>query len=174
MPRSWLPEGLSSLHSVPPRFSPGGFRIFDADLPRRSAKHFMLVKQSKIGSINHSQMGKQLFQWIGFKETLQETPIFHGENPWKTHGFRLRFSLQPIQWLFAKREENTNTNSKSWAKKTKKPKADATMQPQNDDKYVGKCNIWALKKGPQFEGLNLNTSGWSKFFHQQTAILRES
>lgn len=36
----------------------------------------------KIGSINHSQMGKQLFQWIGFKETLQETPIFDGENPW--------------------------------------------------------------------------------------------
>jgi len=67
---------------VPPRFSPGGFRIFDADLLRRSAKHFMLVKQSKIGSINHSQMGKQLFQWIGFKEALQESPIFHGENPW--------------------------------------------------------------------------------------------
>jgi hypothetical protein len=54
----------------------------------------MLVKQSKIGSINNSQMGKQLFQWIGFKETLQETPIFDGENPW----FPVKiFPTKPIQ-----------------------------------------------------------------------------
>jgi hypothetical protein len=54
----------------------------------------MLVKQSKIGSINNSQMGKQLFQWIGFKETFQETPIFDGENPW----FPVKiFPTKPIQ-----------------------------------------------------------------------------
>ena len=33
--------------------------------------------------------------WIGLQENLQETPIFDGKN----HGFRLRFSLKPIQWF---------------------------------------------------------------------------
>ena len=32
-------------------------------------------------------------KWIGFREILQETPIFNG----KIDGFRLRFSLTPIQ-----------------------------------------------------------------------------
>ena len=40
------------------------------------------------------------FQWsiihrIGLWEKLQESPIFDGKN----HGFRLRFSLKPIQWI---------------------------------------------------------------------------
>ena len=36
-----------------------------------------------------------LIHRIGLREILQETPIFHGTN----HGFRLRFSLKPIQRL---------------------------------------------------------------------------
>ena len=36
-----------------------------------------------------------LFHRIGWWENLQESPIFDGKN----HGFRLRFSLKPIQWL---------------------------------------------------------------------------
>ena len=37
---------------------------------------------------------KGSIQSIGLLEILQETPIFNGKN----HGFRLRFSLKPIQW----------------------------------------------------------------------------
>ena len=33
-------------------------------------------------------------QWIGLRENLQESPIFHG----KIYGFRCRFSLKPIHW----------------------------------------------------------------------------
>ena len=34
------------------------------------------------------------YQWIGFREMLQESPIFNG----KIYGFRLRFSLKPSHW----------------------------------------------------------------------------
>ena len=37
-----------------------------------------------------------LYHRIGWWEILQETPIFDGKN----HGFRLRFSLKPIHWLY--------------------------------------------------------------------------
>jgi hypothetical protein len=33
------------------------------------------------------------YHWIGLSENSQETPIFNDKN----HGFRLRFSLKPIQ-----------------------------------------------------------------------------
>ena len=36
-----------------------------------------------------------LAQWISLRGNLQENTIFNG----KIHGFRLRFSLQPIHWL---------------------------------------------------------------------------
>jgi hypothetical protein len=38
------------------------------------------------------EVRKGWFQWIGLRENLQESPIFHG----KIYGFRLRFSLKPI------------------------------------------------------------------------------
>ena len=38
---------------------------------------------------------RNLGQWIGFKENLQENPIFNG----KIYGFRFWFSLKPIHWL---------------------------------------------------------------------------
>ena len=103
----------------------------------------MLVKQSKIGSINNSQMGKQLFQWIGFKETLQETPIFDGENPW----FPVKiFPTKPIQWLFAKREENTNSHQLQKLKCQKDQEAQrrrhGKMQHLGSEK---RATIWGFK-----------------------------
>jgi hypothetical protein len=35
-------------------------------------------------------------QWIGLRENLQENPIFNGT----IYGFRLRFSLKPIHWIW--------------------------------------------------------------------------
>ena len=42
---------------------------------------------------NYSECGLQI-HWIGLRDKLLETPIFHRKN----HSFRLRFSLKPIQW----------------------------------------------------------------------------
>ena len=54
----------------------------------------------------HPQFAVQAFNFLLFKgpfchrigwwEHLQESPIFDGKN----HGFRLRFSLKPIQWFW--------------------------------------------------------------------------
>ena len=38
---------------------------------------------------------KKIIHRIGWWQNLQKTPIFDGKN----HGFRFRFSLQPIYWL---------------------------------------------------------------------------
>ena len=38
----------------------------------------------------------RIFQWIGLRDKLQETPIFHRTNK----GF-LRFSLKPIHWILS-------------------------------------------------------------------------
>ena len=43
--------------------------------------------------------GLFIFHRIGWWDNLQECPIFDGKN----HGFRLRFSLKPIQWIFLQR-----------------------------------------------------------------------
>ena len=64
------------------------------DLGRRSEKggdpslisDMFLGKARCLTLVNHR---------IGWWENLQETPIFDGKN----HGFRLRFSLKPIQWV---------------------------------------------------------------------------
>ena len=37
---------------------------------------------------------KHMFQWIGLRENLQESPIFNGKNLW----FPVDFSLKPIHW----------------------------------------------------------------------------
>ena len=39
----------------------------------------------------------RIFQWIGLRDKLQETPIFHRTNK----GFRLRFSLKPIHRILS-------------------------------------------------------------------------
>ena len=43
--------------------------------------------------------GLFIFHRIGWWDNLQKNPIFDGKN----HGFRLRFSLKPIQWIFLQR-----------------------------------------------------------------------
>ena len=45
------------------------------------------------------------FHRIGWWENLQESPIFDGKN----HGFRLRFSLKPIQWYLCPLITTINT-----------------------------------------------------------------
>ena len=55
---------------------------------------YRFAGNSVIDHLNHPAVSLQCYHHrIGWWENLQESPIFDGKN----HGFRLRFSLKPIQ-----------------------------------------------------------------------------
>ena len=56
-----------------------GFNMFSKDPVRKRLFHWSMLKSHK---------GLAFIEWIGLRENLQKSPIFHGKN----HGFLVFFS----------------------------------------------------------------------------------